>query len=479
VKTFSAQELEDRLLDYLYDELEADEKAAFEAALPAHPDLVAEVEAHRGTRVAMAALPHTLAAPALPDGGLAALMAEAENHARNVAQPSSAAEVRPAAAATPVSLVQKQSEPQSSSGDSLFARIGKALHAALMTPAFATAAVALLVTGVAVVMARRGDLPGADRSAEGQQISAVAPVEVAPSSPSTATIAATPAPAAEPAAAEVARLDLPTPAKSADENEDLKQEAFPATPKAPASPVAAAKVEKVAEAKKMVGPTSGDAAPKASGGEGFAAAADDGVAYDSVVDAATTWKDGAGRTGVYGGSADKDAAKAPPSQPRGYSAPSNVDENYAEHPAEPARPAAAPKTEVAEKPMEREEEAAPTDTRKALDDYAGGGVPREQQKGLPAPSAPARQQEGVAENERAAKTDSTNRQDTVQTQVTNLWARYDRQLASGDIVGAEKTLKELVTLGADTTRVRSARARLSAVRAKAAPAEVKPATQSK
>jgi anti-sigma factor RsiW len=44
------QELEERLLDYLYDEMEPSQRTAFERSLPAHPEVMREVEAQGATR---------------------------------------------------------------------------------------------------------------------------------------------------------------------------------------------------------------------------------------------------------------------------------------------------------------------------------------------------------------------------------------------------------------------------------------------
>jgi hypothetical protein len=50
------QELEAKLVDYLYEELAEDERAVFEEDLKEHPDLAEEVHAHAQTRSSMAAL---------------------------------------------------------------------------------------------------------------------------------------------------------------------------------------------------------------------------------------------------------------------------------------------------------------------------------------------------------------------------------------------------------------------------------------
>ncbi len=79
MRTLTEQELEERLLDYLYDELPADERVAFEASVVAYPALQAELEAHRRTRAAVSGLTPA-PAPAGPgwDATLAAILVEAE-----------------------------------------------------------------------------------------------------------------------------------------------------------------------------------------------------------------------------------------------------------------------------------------------------------------------------------------------------------------------------------------------------------------
>lgn len=71
------QELEDSLVDYLYDELDEGARARFEAALPDSPEIAAEVAAHRRTREAMEALEDV----PVPEGLLDGLLVEAERRA--------------------------------------------------------------------------------------------------------------------------------------------------------------------------------------------------------------------------------------------------------------------------------------------------------------------------------------------------------------------------------------------------------------
>ena len=91
------QELEERLLDYLYDELDASERAAFEQALPRHPEVEREVVAHRATRRAYQALPREAA----PAGLLDRVLAEADQEAARRAKPDEVVAVEKAAPAGP------------------------------------------------------------------------------------------------------------------------------------------------------------------------------------------------------------------------------------------------------------------------------------------------------------------------------------------------------------------------------------------
>ena len=112
-------ELDDLLVDYLYDELEPARRAAFEEGLAEHPELAAEVAAHRRTRVAAAELPQL----ALPAGLLDGVLAEAGRVA--AAQTAAAAAKRPG----------------------FFERLSRLL----LQPAFASAALAVLVVGVGLL----------------------------------------------------------------------------------------------------------------------------------------------------------------------------------------------------------------------------------------------------------------------------------------------------------------------------------------
>ncbi|MCC6623013.1 MAG: hypothetical protein IT385_17270 [Deltaproteobacteria bacterium] len=126
--------MEEQLIDYLYGELDADQRAAFERALPAHPEVAAELERHRWTRARMAELPVV----PLPAGALDEAMLAAERHIQSVAKVAP----RPG----------------------FFARLGKLF----LQPAFATAFVAVLGVGIGLFMSRSRELPGVGPSPDDQ-----------------------------------------------------------------------------------------------------------------------------------------------------------------------------------------------------------------------------------------------------------------------------------------------------------------------
>ncbi|TNF32545.1 MAG: hypothetical protein EP329_09770, partial [Deltaproteobacteria bacterium] len=122
------QELDELLVDYLYDELEPAQRVAFEEGLDEHPELAAEVEAHRKTRSMVADIPTF----ALPPGLLDGVLAEAQ-------------QVAGAAAAAAAAAAEKR--------PGFFERLSRLI----MQPAFATAALAVVVIGVGVIYMSRPD----------------------------------------------------------------------------------------------------------------------------------------------------------------------------------------------------------------------------------------------------------------------------------------------------------------------------------
>lgn len=175
------QELEERLLDYLYDELDERERAAFERALPQHPEVEREVAAHRTTRRAYAALPREAAPAGLLDG----VLAEAE---------------REAARRTEAAAPARAGERGASGAPSFWERVRRVLF----QPAFAMAMVVLVVAGVSLVATRKGELPGMGPASEAQHLPPVAVHEEPPHAAEprvAATPTATPEVAEQPASA--------------------------------------------------------------------------------------------------------------------------------------------------------------------------------------------------------------------------------------------------------------------------------------
>ncbi len=128
-------ELDELLVDYLYDELSDEQRLRFEQALDEHPELEAEVAAHRMTRRVAASLPEATLPPAamarLEDVVMAAAREAADAAARQTAQAPEAAQARGQADAA-------------ASRPSWWQR----LLALMAQPAFATAVAAVLVVGV-------------------------------------------------------------------------------------------------------------------------------------------------------------------------------------------------------------------------------------------------------------------------------------------------------------------------------------------
>jgi hypothetical protein len=117
------QELDDRLVDYLFDELSAEEVTHFEASVTGYPELEAEVVAHQQTRHIAAALPQREMS--------ARVRSAVMNEARAAVQPAEA----------------KQSWLES-------------LFASLMQPAMVTGMLVVVVGGTSVFVVQQE--PGAD-----------------------------------------------------------------------------------------------------------------------------------------------------------------------------------------------------------------------------------------------------------------------------------------------------------------------------
>lgn len=170
------QEMEERLVDFLYDELEPAERERFEASLSEHPELQAEVASHLATR-SMLASSGALAEVQMPPGLLDGVMREA----RAVA-----------------------SSPEEPTTEGWLAR----LLSLLMQPAMAAVLLVMLVAGTSIFLARRGG-----QSAE--VMPSVAALEE-PEAPPTPT-GAEPPELAEAAAGEAFPAEVEAPEGQADE----------------------------------------------------------------------------------------------------------------------------------------------------------------------------------------------------------------------------------------------------------------------
>lgn len=454
------QELEERLLDYLYDELDERERAAFERALPQHPEVEREVAAHRTTRRAYAELPREAAPAGLLDG----VLAEAEREAARRASSSVGVGERTAAGAP-----------------SFWERVRRVLF----QPAFAMAMVVLVVAGVSLVATRKGELPGMGPSSEAQHLPPVAVHEDLPRAVEP-RVAATPTPASpeateQPAYAASNADRTPAGAKAdgkpegeedesgreptkelAADRPDKKLDAPASEPAAFAlraetgatgpSPVAGANAERGSGVKAKV---TADAAPKdllakggdmegdldrpneeqapagasqapargdAAGGEGKLAEAPPAPAAPATTDGL---RDAAGVTDS--GSAEKRPAdkQVAPASKTPAPAPTTPSEDEARE-----VPAAAPKREV-ERVTTTEVARSPAPTPDIDDDGK-----REPQKApaLTPPSSPE--------------------------QASRLWTTYQQQVAAGAWADAQRSIDALARLEGESARVKQARADL-------------------
>lgn len=239
--SLSRQDIEDRLMDYLYEELSDDESALFEEELRRHPDLQAEVDSHRRTRSAFARLPQ-LDMPHL-------VQANILREARRAAADVGAARQEPAG---------------------LLAR----LAAWLMQPAVATAMIGVLVAAIGLYVADRRmlsndevreDLYGPER---GPSLTAAEPRSPARADRTTLS-EAEPPPADLPVAApdpamgagdfETAVAPVPTPAA------ELPAPVEAASARVPDMEVAAAEVDRLSDLARDRGLRAGGVDKKAEG----------------------------------------------------------------------------------------------------------------------------------------------------------------------------------------------------------------------
>jgi anti-sigma factor RsiW len=469
VNTFTAQDLEARLLDYVYDELEPEERAAFEAALPGAPEVAAELAAMRETRAAMSDL-HTPGLPAGFEASLASVFAEAD---------AAAAGFRDAAAQPPEPVAAPASpRPAPLAEPGFWARLGQKIAAALATPAFATAAVALIVTGVAVTMAKKGDLPGEDRSATSQEIGAVAPVAVAAGESPTGGGASVPDEKGEESegAGVVASADAPPPEPEVAEEkgrsragagdgaerggllDGLAAEGAPSTARAE-MPALDKKAE--APAKRIASKVDTLAAGRAQGAkEATTLSLDGDAAFDGKVDDALAQKatnamePPTGEAASSFGNAERRAnsyayTDAPPA-PAEPAAPAREDRAFAPAPADEVADAGLSEAPARPAPALAKPTSAPKTT-------STSSVPAGQ------PSAPPAERDMAKDD---AEAEESNAELTAR-RIDGLWATLRRQLDAGDLDAADRTLTELARLGADAARVKAAKAEVADARARA------------
>ncbi len=431
VKTMTRQELDALMLDYLYDELDAAERARYEAALPAHPEVAQLVVEHRATRARFAALP-----PVTMQAGLMErVLAEARGASAGGAVPPRA----------------------SARGGGAKAGWLARLARAFAQPAFATAAIALLFVGIGVGLLGRDDLA---RDVDSQRLDG-APVVEAPARVSGDRDEGVPArevaPAPEPPAPEVAGMadDFAGSAASADievseeavaapKPEEAKSEASAPTARRPAIKPAADKAKKDAVRSR---PTteSGRKRPRRTG-VGGGAGGSAGVtlgALDGPADGAAT--------GAAGGLADK------------------ASENKGNPYSDSAARGGAPRTGGG---------------GSALDLMRGGGQPGpsneapETAERFEAVTVSKRVAEAETDSElederapapveRAAKTDddasrkALSKKDTRSLREAALWERYRELVEADELDEAERVLAELEKLRGDSVATRKARSGLA------------------
>lgn len=441
--------MDERLLDYLYGELEADDREAFERALPAFPEVAAELERHRWTRTQMAKLPVV----ALPAGALDAALA--------------------AATAAAASAAPAEAKPT----------LWERLRRWVVQPSFAMALVALVGVGIGLYTMKGGRLPSEPEPVSAQEGAGRAPVavtpppagskaEVAEASPTMQAApvappapAPTEAPAPESAAGAkgaggggeqpvVAVVDRPADKAPAKELAKLAEPARAPLAAAVAGPEANDEADdfRARAAKIEVGTSAGDVA----GGMGFAG--EDGLYKKSVPTVAeprfdalptepaapragtTSTADMAAETVVVEDSAvrrGKDEAERPmggavltPPRDEGKTkAPVAIDDE------EQARPAPKPDAKpAAEKRPESREAGRTADSSNTQSPTAPRTSP-------PAPTSPPPPPKVATEE--------------------SLWTTYGQQLAAGAWADAQKTLAELAKVAGETAKVKAARTSLA------------------
>lgn len=466
------QELEDRLLDYLYDELEPSERSAFERALPAHPEVLREVAAHRATRKAYQALPRATMPAGLLDTVLAEADAEAARRSSQEA-PAPAPVLAPTPAAAP--SVKRSDEPVS---------FWERVRRVLFQPTFAMAMVVLVVAGVSLVATRKGELPGMPAANDAQSLPAPPPVTVARSEPTAAKLEERDRAAALEAAGALAVAD--------EKQAVVAAPALDPAPKPEAEPAArGGGAPAVREAKNDLagqGAVTKNApeAEEIGGADGTVAAGvrvneppprpitgDSKVVLDGLTFGERTNQPGDDRRDR---NVPDDAVRRPAEAPPGDLA--------RESPAGPTAPTT-PKTESA---ADEHEDFA--DKRPANEKGKTGPAKVAEERGSDEPKPDAykdvkptepKPADAPAPSREVTRTDG-GRVATIDDDATErkkaepsftppaptpaaVWQTYQQQLAAGAYADAQRSIEQLAKLEGETPRVREARAELSRRRA--------------
>jgi len=479
------QEMDDRLLDYLYDELELSARTAFERSLPAHPEVAQEVEAHRATRQAYQALPREVA----PAGLLADVLAEADREAARRAK------AKANAAAAPVGILER-------------------LRRVIFQPAFAMAMVVMVVAGVSLVGTRKGAPLSIAPASDAQHIPPVAVNEArgakaeAPAAPVAAALAA----AEDEGGALAKGAEGDTGAQGRVLRDGLVAHPSATAPTTPVAPTGAADTMfsreaargpgRLPELKPSPDPARSPApivatTPKAENafGEGFddetkktlgpmrpelaAGSAYDGDANgvadkESVDDLA---RDDADRRRRNTNTVEP-APRAPLEKPQASPAPSEEDyksvrpTEVAERPADKGKEpskfadvASAP----APTPLERRVDAPRVATKDSETNRGGVVVPKDasdaakrdepvevkRNENMPPPVEPARETTTVDRGDSGADKPATLTPPAPSSD--KLWATYQQQTAAGAYADALRSIEALAKLEGETTRVKDAR----------------------
>lgn len=460
-------ELDELLVDYLYDELDPAQRAAFERGLIEHPELAAEVEAHRRTRSVAASLP----AIAMPAGLLDDVLAEA---------------ARVAAANAPA-------KGGASSAPGLFERLFRVFN----QPAFAMAMVALVVVGVGMLLLDK-PLPGeSDPNSQRLAPATVEPAELRESEEAEPVVDSKAegrhgvAPAPDEARDEAPALEQAVDAL-ADESTELRNRNDKDVPEFGEASVGggargsgavdganAASVAKRAPRSRAVPDATRSAPRSALGGVASGSALDDlGARADEPMAWETTER---GDEAPAEGLAERSGAggEGPARAPR------PVEESNDGKPVDQAVQRSAEETADAESEGAKAAPARPSADSGAARNDNGRRAPTQPSAPAPPPSAPAPERStldsaserelaapvdddgGVVEErddgaDRRSKDDADRRsKDAAAERVAALWKRYAELVDAGRWSDAEEVLEQLDRVEGQRERVRTSRGSLA------------------